>query len=53
MINWKEMKNLHVISKLSEILNKWYGTELIWADAQSKIQSGHLDKGKEFKSGCQ
>ncbi len=50
MINWKEMKNLHVISKLSEILNKWYGTELVWADAQSKIQSGHLDKGREFKS---
>jgi len=50
MINWKEMKNLHVISKLSEILYKWYGTELIWTDSQGKIQSGHLEKGKEHKN---
>jgi two-component system response regulator HupR/HoxA len=50
MINWKEMRNLHVISKLSEILNKWYGTELIWSDAQGKIQSNHLEKGYEFKN---
>lgn len=50
MINWKEMKNLHVISKLSEILNKWYGTELIWTDSHAKIQSGHLEKGHEQKS---
>ncbi len=50
MINWKEMKNLHVISKLSEILHKWYGTELIWTDSHGKIQSGHLDKGKEHKN---
>lgn len=50
MINWKEMKNLLVISKLSEILYKWYGTELIWTDAQAKIQSGHLDKDHEYKN---
>lgn len=50
MINWKEMKNLHVISKLSEILNKWYGTELIWTDSHGKIQSGHLEKGRDHKS---
>jgi two-component system response regulator HupR/HoxA len=50
MINWKEMKNLHVISKLSEILNKWYGTELIWTDSHAKIQSGHLEKGREHKN---
>ena len=50
MINWKEMKNLHVISKLNEILYKWYGTELIWTDGQAKIQSGHLDKGHEHRN---
>jgi len=51
MIDWKEMKNLLVISKLSEILYKWYGTELIWTDSQAKIQSGHLDKDHEYKNG--
>ena len=50
MINWKEMKNLHVISKLSEILYKWYGTELMWTDSQAKIQSGHLDMEHEHKN---
>jgi len=50
MINWKEMKNLHVISKLSEILHKWYGTELVWCNAHGKIQSGHLEKDYESKS---
>ncbi len=50
MINWKDMRNLHVISKLEQILNKWYGVELLWADSNSKIQSTHLDKGYEFKN---
>lgn len=50
MINWKEMKNLHVISKLSEILHKWYGTELIWSDAHGKIKSSHLEKNYELRS---
>jgi len=50
MINWKETKKLLVISKLSEILYKWYGTELIWTDAQAKIQSGHLDKDRKYKN---
>jgi two-component system, NtrC family, response regulator HupR/HoxA len=50
MINWEEMKNLHVISKLEEILSRWYGVELIWTDAQNKIRSGHLEKGFAFKN---
>ena len=50
MINWKEMKDLHVVSKLEHILNKWYGTELICADSQSKVQSRHLDKDYDFKN---
>ncbi len=44
MINWKEMRSLHVIAKLNEILSKWYGVESIWADANFKIQSDHLEK---------
>lgn len=50
MINWKEMRNLHVISKLEEILSKWYGVEIVWADSHCQIQSDHLEKAHEFKN---
>ena len=50
MINWKEMRNLHVISKLQEILNKWYGVELVYADGHNKIQSCQMEKDYEYKN---
>ena len=50
MINWKEMRNLHVISKLNEILNRWYGVEMVFSDSHYKIQSCHMDKDYEFKN---
>jgi transcriptional regulator with PAS, ATPase and Fis domain len=50
MINWKEMKELHVIAKLEQILNKWYGVELIFADGHNKIQSSHLEREYGFKN---
>ncbi|MBT3584261.1 MAG: sigma 54-interacting transcriptional regulator [Halobacteriovoraceae bacterium] len=48
MINWTEMSSLHVISKLEEILNKWYGVELFWTDMHYKIRSNHLEKDHDF-----
>ncbi len=50
MINWKEMRNLHVISKLNEILNRWYGVEMVYADSHYKLQSCQLEKDYEFKN---
>ncbi len=44
MINWNELNGLHVISKLEEILNKWFGVEVLFADAHYKIRSGHMEK---------
>ncbi len=44
MINWNELNGLHVISKLEEILNKWFGVEVIFADVHFKIRSAHMDK---------
>jgi transcriptional regulator with PAS, ATPase and Fis domain len=49
MINWKEMKHLHVISKLEMILSKWYGVELFWADSHGKVQ-GPWEKDHDYKS---
>jgi transcriptional regulator with PAS, ATPase and Fis domain len=50
MINWKEISGLHVISKLEEILDKWFGVEQVYSDMHYKIRSGHIDKGHEFKN---
>lgn len=50
MINWKEMNDLHVIAKLEEILNKWFGVEQIYTDVHYKIRSKHLEKDHKFKN---
>lgn len=50
MINWKDLKSLHVISKLEEILNKWFGVEVIYTDSHFKIRSAHLDADYSYKS---
>jgi len=50
MINWKEMGSLHVTSKLEEILSKWFGVEMFYADENSKIRSKHLEKDFAYKN---
>ena len=50
MINWKEMRKLHVISKLREILGRWYGMEMIYADSQYHLQSAQKEKDYEAKN---
>ncbi len=47
MINWKEMNGLHVVAKLEQILNKWFGVEIFYIDPHGKIRSKHADKGAE------
>lgn len=47
MIRWKEISDLHVISKLEQILGRWFGVEQIFVDTHGKIQSKHLEK--DFK----
>lgn len=50
MINWKDLSDLHVISKLEEILGKWYGAELLFTDSHCKIRSHHLEKDYTFRN---
>lgn len=50
MINWKEMSNLHVVSRLEDILSRWFGVEQFFVDNHYKIRSKHLDKDYEFKN---
>ncbi len=44
MVNWENLRNLHVVAKISEILNRWYGVEVIFADSLGKIRSNQLEK---------
>ena len=48
MIKWKEISDLHVISKLEHIIGKWFGIEMFYTDEHGKIQSHILDKDYEF-----
>ena len=50
MINWNDMKNLHVIAKLEDILSKWYGIDLLYVDKNQNIKSGHTRTDYPFKN---
>jgi len=50
MINWKEIKGLHVIAKLDEIIAKWFNVELFWADEHGHIKSGQFEQGYNSKN---
>ncbi len=43
MINWKDISELHAISKIEEILHRWFGVEVLYADEHGKIRSKQLD----------
>ena len=45
MINWPEMSELHVVSKLESILQRWFNLELFFADMNGKIVSKQFQKG--------
>ena len=44
MINWNEMRELHVVSKLESILNRWFNVELFFVDLNGKIHSNQFQK---------
>jgi transcriptional regulator with PAS, ATPase and Fis domain len=50
MINWQDLGKLHVVSKLEEILGKWFGVEMFYTDAHGKVWSDHTNKDYAFKS---
>ena len=50
MIKWEEIKDLHVITKLEEILYKWFGVEQFYIDTHYKVRSNQLDKDYEHKN---
>ena len=48
MINWEELKHIHVIKKLDGILSSWFNTAILISDAHGVI----LNHQKEEKPNC-
>ncbi len=51
MINWEELKHIHVIRKLEEILAQWFSTEIFFVDERGLIRNyDPADRQREFKN---
>jgi len=50
MINWDMIKDLHVIKKLEEILGKWFGMDIVYANEFGRVLSDITGKEKKFQN---
>jgi two-component system response regulator HupR/HoxA len=50
MIDWKTIKDLHVISKLEHIIGDWFGAELVYVNEHGKVQNTINQKDYEYKN---
>jgi transcriptional regulator with PAS, ATPase and Fis domain len=54
MINWDELKHIHVIRKLEEILAQWFHTDIFFVDERGQLKNydpnDPNDKKREFKN---
>lgn len=50
MINWDELKHIHVIRKLEEILGSWHNVDILFIDEKGKIRNWTPGEKREFKN---
>lgn len=50
MINWDELKHIHVIRKLEEILGNWFDTEIFFVDEKGQYKNWEPGAKKEFRN---
>jgi len=51
MINWDDLKHIHVIRKLEQILAQWFNTEIFFVDEKGFLKNHDLSNIKtEFKN---
>ncbi len=51
MINWEELKHIHVIRKLEEILAQWFNTDIFFVDERGHLRNDNVNnKEKTFKN---
>lgn len=48
MINWEELKHIHVIQKLNEILAQWFNTDLFFVDERGQVQNSEPDPASQL-----
>lgn len=51
MINWEDLKHIHVIRKLEQILAQWFYTEIFFMDERGNVKNyDPLDRQRQFKN---
>lgn len=51
MINWEELKHIHVIRKLESIMTTWFQTEIFFVDERGNVRNyDPTDRQREFKN---
>lgn len=51
MINWEELKHIHVIRKLEEVLAQWFNTDIFFVDERGQLRNyDPNDKRRVFKN---
>jgi transcriptional regulator with PAS, ATPase and Fis domain len=50
MINWEELKHIHVIRKLEEILGSWYSVDILFIDEKGTIRNWSAGVKREFRN---
>ena len=51
MINWEELKHIHVIRKLDAILAQWFQTDIFFVDERGQVRNFDLlDRHKEYNN---
>jgi two-component system response regulator HupR/HoxA len=50
MINWEELKHIHVIRKLEGILAQWFHTEIFFVDERGKVRNFEASDRRDFRN---
>src|SRR5437899_806249 len=50
MINWEELKHIHVIRKLEEILGHWFDTDIFFVDEKGQFKNWEPGEKREFRN---
>lgn len=51
MINWEELKHIHVIRKLQQIIGQWFHAEVFFLDERGAVRNyDPYDRQREFKN---
>ncbi|OFZ02677.1 MAG: nitrogen fixation protein NifA [Bdellovibrionales bacterium GWC1_52_8] len=50
-MNWEELKHIHVIRKLEEILGQWFHTDIFYVDDRGQVRNyDPTDRQREFRN---